>query len=385
VTRVAPLLLFVPLLLAASAPMSPPAEPLDAALQRARAEQAAADKETKRFERIAGAAQSEAARFQAREAAAANAIESAEARISAAELSLRLATAASARRTAELQREQQPIASLLSGLAMMARRPPLLAIADRGSTDDLVKVRVLLDVTLPVIRKRTAALSGQLGQARRLQSDALAAKQELLRSREDLTVRHEQFAALEARALKSFESARGQALAAGEDIEQLRGAQTGSRAALAIASELAGIDSAPVRPLGPEGRSASPLPYRLPATADVTEGLGSVNAHGVRARGLTLATVRGTSLTVPASGIVRFSGPFRSHDGVVIIDHGQGWMSLFVGVASPLKAGDRIALGDSLGRALGPIEVELSQNGRRVSPALIAGSSQTLSNGGKGS
>ena len=391
-TRLAPLLLFAPLLLAASAPVPSPAEPLDAALQRARAEQAAADKETRRFERIAGTAQSEAARFQAREAAAANAIESAEARISAADLSLRLAVAASARQSAELQREQQPIASLLSGLAMMARRPPLLAIADRGSTDDLVKVRVLLDVTLPVIRKRTAALSGQLGRARRLQSDALAAKQELLRSREDLTVRHEQFAALEARALKSFESARGQALAAGdaalaagEDIEQLRGAQTGSRAALAIASELAGIDSAPVRPLGPEGRSTAPLPYRLPATADVTEGLGSVNAHGVRARGLTLATVRGTSLTVPASGIVRFSGPFRSHDGVVIIDHGQGWMSLIVGVASPLKAGDRVALGDPLGRALGPIEVELSQNGRRVSPALIAGSSQTLSNGGKGS
>jgi len=67
----------------------------------------------------------------------------------------------------------------------------------------------------------------------------------------------------------------------------------------------------------------------------------------------------------------------------VIIDHGKGWMSLIVGVASPLKAGDRVTLGDTLGRALGPIEVELSQNGRRVSPALIAGSSQTLSNRGK--
>jgi len=77
---------------------------------------------------------------------------------------------------------------------------------------------------------------------------------------------------------------------------------------------------------------------------------------------------------------VRFSGPFRSHDGVVIIDHGKGWMSLIVGVASTLKPGDRVTLGDPLGRALGPIGVELSQNGRRVSPALIAGSSQTLSN-----
>jgi len=392
VTRLAPLLLFAPLLLAASTPVATPTEPVDAALRRARAEQAIADSATKRFERIAKGAQSEAARFQAREAAAANAIEAAEARISAADLSLRLASAAAGRQSAQLQREQQPIASLLSGLAMMARRPPLLAVADRGSTDDLVKVRVLLDATLPVIRSRTAALSGQLAEARRLQSDALAAKQELLRSREDLATRREQFAVLEARALKSFESARGQALAAGdvalaagEDIEQLRGAETGGRAALAVAGQLAEIDPAPARPLGTEGRAAPPLPYQLPAPASVTEGLGSVNAHGVRARGLTLATTRGTPLTIPASGIVRFSGPFRSHDGVVIIDHGKGWMSLIVGVASPLKAGGRVALGGPLGRALGPIEVELSQNGRRVSPALIAGSSQTLSNGGKGS
>jgi septal ring factor EnvC (AmiA/AmiB activator) len=384
------LFLFMPLL-AASAPVPTPADPLNAALQSARAEQAAADAETRRFEKIANGAQSKAARLQAREAAAAHAIEAAEARISAADAVLRITSEAAERQSAQLLREQEPIASLLSGLAMMARRPPLLAIADRGSTDDLVKVRVLLDATLPVIRSRTAALSGQLAQGRRLEKDALAARQELQRSRQDLVARRQHFAALETQALKSFESARGQALAsgdvalaAGEDVEQLRGTEAGSRAALAIASELANNDPAPARPLAPAGRSAPTLPYRLPASAGVTDGVGSVNAHGVRARGLTLATTRGTLLTVPASGIVRFSGPFRSHDGVVIIDHGQGWMSLIVGVASPLKSGDRVTLGDPLGRALGPIEVELSQNGRRVSPALIAGSSQTLSNGGKG-
>jgi septal ring factor EnvC (AmiA/AmiB activator) len=385
------LLLFAPLLLAASAPVPTPADPLDAALQQARAEQATAEAQTRRLEKIAAGAQSEAARLQARQAAAANAIEAAEARISAADALLRIASSAADRQTAQLRQEQQPIASLLSGLAMMARRPPLLAIADRGSTDDLVKVRVLLDTTLPVIRSRTAALSSQLAKGRRLASDALAARQELQRSRADLVTRRQQFAALEAQALKSFASARGQALtagdvalAAGEDVEQLRGTESGARNAFAIANALANSEPAPARPFAPDGRAVSLPSYRLPAPAAVTEGLGSVNAHGVRARGLTLATARGTPLTVPAAGIVRFSGPFQSHDGVVIIDHGGGWMSLIVGVASPLKTGDRVALGDPLGRALGPIEVELSQNGQRVSPALIAGSSQTLSNNGKG-
>ena len=386
------MLMLAPLLLAASAPLQLPAEPLDGALRQARAEQVAAEAETRRLEQIADGAQGEAARLRAREAAAAKGIEATEARITAADAQLQITAAAAERQQTQLQREQQPIASLLSGLVMMARRPPILAIADRGSTDDLVKVRVLLDTTLPVIRGRTKALSGQLAQVRQLQASGIAAKQELLRSRADLVGRRQQFAALESQALRSFAAARVQALsagdvaiAAGEDISQLRGAEAGSRAAWAIASELAATDAAPPRPAGPEGgRPSAPLAYQLPALAPVVDGLGSVNANGVRSRGITLRTGRGTPVSAPAAGIIRFSGPFRSYDGVVIIDHGNGWMSLIVGVASPLKAGSRVSLGEPLGQALGPIEVELSQNGQRLSPALIAGSSPTLSNGAKG-
>ena len=69
---------------------------------------------------------------------------------------------------------------------------------------------------------------------------------------------------------------------------------------------------------------------------------------------------------------------------ILIIDHGGGWMSLIVNVATTLKPGDTRQPRRAIGRALGPLQVELSQNGRRISPALIAGSSQSLSNGAKG-
>ena len=116
----------------------------------------------------------------------------------------------------------------------------------------------------------------------------------------------------------------------------------------------------------------------------MTEGLFAVNDSGVRSRGLTLATPRGAPLTAPADGIVKFAGPFRDYDGVLIIDHRGGWLSLIVNVASPLHPGDKVSLGQDIGRARGPLQVDLSQNGRRISPALIAGSSQSLSKDGKG-
>jgi hypothetical protein len=59
-------------------------------------------------------------------------------------------------------------------------------------------------------------------------------------------------------------------------------------------------------------------------------------------------------------------------------------MTLLLNVASPLKPGDKVRLGDAVGRTLGALGVELSQNGRRFSPALIAGSSASLSKGRKG-
>ncbi len=127
-----------------------------------------------------------------------------------------------------------------------------------------------------------------------------------------------------------------------------------------------------------------PFAYVLPVQAQVGEGLGAVDDSGVRSRGISFATYRGAPVVAPASGVVRFSGPFRDYDGIVIIDHGGGWLSLIVNVSTALTPGDKVDLGDPLGRALGPIEVELSHNGQRFSPALIAGSSQTLSKTMKG-
>ena len=391
-TRFTPVLLALPLLAAASAPVQSGRMPLDAEVERARAEQKAAESAAAKLERAAAEARNEAERLSAQQAAAAQGIEVAEARITAADAQLRLASLFVAAHRQRLAAEQRPVASLLAGLAVMARRPPLLAIADHDSSDELVKVRILLDSTLPAIRSRTAKLSAQLAQGQRLEQSAATARAELIRSRQDLVARREQFAALERKAIQSAAAAGSQALgagdvaiAAGEDVERLRGSEASSRAALALAASLAAADPAPPRPIAPEGRAMRPpFAYELPAAAPVTEGLAAVNASGVRSRGLTLATSRGTAVAAPAAGVVRFSGPFQDYDGVLILDHGGGWLSLLVNVSSPLKAGARVRLGQPIGRALGPLQVELSQNGRRISPALIAGSSQTLSKAARG-
>jgi septal ring factor EnvC (AmiA/AmiB activator) len=388
---IASALLFCPLL-AASALAQEPVLPLDVALKAAQAEQAAAEAETAKLERAVSQARGEAERLHAEQAAAAQAIDAAEARISAANVRLQLASAYVAAHQQQLAAEQQPVSSLLAGLATMARRPPLLVLADRGSTDELVEVRLLLDSTLPVIRSRTSHLSAELAQGERLRQAALDARAELAHSRDDLVTRRQRYAALEQKAVQQAIASGGQALgtsdiaiAAQENVERLRGEQSNNQSIRAVATQLAAEEPAPPSPFPAEGGSLRPsFVYQLPAAAPVTEGLAAISESGVRARGLTMATARGAAVTAPADGTVRFAGPFRDYDGVVIIDHGGGWLTLIVNIASTLHQGDRVRLGDPIGRALGPLQVELSQNGRRISPALIAGSSQNLSKGPKG-
>jgi murein DD-endopeptidase MepM/ murein hydrolase activator NlpD len=243
-----------------------------------------------------------------------------------------------------------------------------------------------------VIRARTAKLSSELAEGRRLEQAAAEARAEMVSSRQNVLTRRQQFAALEKKAQDLAASTGTQALsagdvaiAAGEDVESLRGSVQSKSAAAALAAQLASADPAPPRPFAVEGGPLGiPFAYELPVAAPVTDGLASVNESGVRSRGISLAAYRGAPVTAPAAGRVRFSGPFRDYDGVLIIDHGGGWMSLIVNVASELHAGDRVRLGQPIGRALGPLDVELSQYGRRISPAIIAGSSQNLSKAAKG-
>ena len=68
--------------------------------------------------------------------------------------------------------------------------------------------------------------------------------------------------------------------------------------------------------------------------APVTEGMGrSTQAAFLRAaspwRPAGCAVV-----TAPAAGTMRFAGPYGDYDGVLIIDHGGGWLSLIVNASS---------------------------------------------------
>jgi septal ring factor EnvC (AmiA/AmiB activator) len=382
--------LVIPILLAAaSSPVVPVAETADAALARARIE---ADQAAKRLARLEGdlaRAGNEAERLKSQQAAAAAAIEETEAKIGAQDAELRLAHARVTLAERRLATKRAPLAALLAGLATMGRQPPILALADQGSVEEMIRVKALLDATMPVIARRSALLRADLTARQRSADAAGKVSRDLVASRKELEERRQRFAQLEASAADRAARLAGETFKAGDRVlagdEALAIARSDAdsqRAARASASRLANLDFAPARPM--RGDSALPptdFAYSLPVDAPLLEGLGSVSKAGISSRGLRFATPRGAPVIAPADGEIVFAAPYRGQDGIVIINHPGGRTSLLLGVSSEKPRGSKVRRGEFIGRTLGPLGVELRQNGVPQSPALIAASSVPLSNG----
>ncbi len=377
-----------PALAAASVPIAAPRETIAQALARTAAEAKSAEARVTVLLRREQSATDEAARLKAERQRAAADIVLTEARLAAADVALTAARVAVMSRTARLDRQRAPLAALLAGLATMGRRPPILALADTTSIAELVRVRALIDGSMPVIARRSAALQAELAEGRTLAANADAARKAVAASRAALVDQQKRFATLEeqasARAAALRASASGaedQVLAGGEVVLDLGGEAAAASAARKVARDLASLPLASPRPFTPDSRPASaPLAYALPTTAPVIEGLGNVSAAGVRSRGIRFATPRGSVILAPAAGKILFASAFRDHDGIIVIDHGRGWTSLLIDVVPGIRAGTRVSAGAPIGRALGDVGLELRESGQPRSAAIIAGSSAMLSN-----
>ena len=195
--------------------------------------------------------------------------------------------------------------------------------------------------------------------------------------------RQQAFAALEAKAIDRATRLDAGALGAddrmtvaSEGVATLGNQWERDSASRRLAAALAAFPPASRRPFGADQRGeAPPFALILPVDAPVIDGLGQISASGIRSRGTTFAARAGAPVVAPADGILLFAGPYRRHDGIMVIDHGNGWMSLLIGVRASVAKGARLTRGAPIGRALGPVTMELSIKGRPRSAVLIAGSS----------
>lgn len=109
--------------------------------------------------------------------------------------------------------------------------------------------------------------------------------------------------------------------------------------------------------------------------------------------GVDIAAARGSSIGAAADGVVRFSGWQSGYGNTIIVEHADGWATLYghMDSPSPLTPGTVVRSGDTIGRVGSSgnstgnhLHWETRQNGRAVDPSLYIDGRQGPTNPGGG-
>ncbi len=116
----------------------------------------------------------------------------------------------------------------------------------------------------------------------------------------------------------------------------------------------------------------------LPVAGSVKIHFGQSDGLGTTSHGVTIVARAGAAVTAPASGTVRFAGPFRSYREILILEHPGGYLSLIAGMSRVnATVGTEVGVGEPIGtmedRADGRPELyyELRRNGQFVDPEAV--------------
>lgn len=156
-------------------------------------------------------------------------------------------------------------------------------------------------------------------------------------------------------------------------------------AALAVASGAAAV---PERAQATEGITATPA--RMAVTEQswarpvrpfhvARPFVAPAHDYGPGHRGIDVDVAAGAEISAPAAGIVAFSGMVAGR-GVLTIDHGDGLVSTFEPVQSPLSPGTTVGKGEHIGAVssgghvpLGQLHFGVRLNGAYINPLLLLG------------
>jgi septal ring factor EnvC (AmiA/AmiB activator) len=362
------------------------------ALAHAQADARAAAGRASRLEIAARNARASAARTASEAAALAARIPEAEAGIGVAQARITLAARDRAALDRRLAERREPLIRLTAGLQKLARRPLALAVLRPGSLRDTVYLRAMLETTLPEVRRRTAALRGELARRQRIEDEARGALAAFRESSRMLDTRRRALAALESRQRLASRAATGaaareaeRALALAEearDLDSLVGKLNDAGNLRRQLAALPGPLMRPPRPGASEVIDPVPMPaasptgpppaFQLPVAGRTVRGFGETGESGLSARGLQFSPAAGAQVVAPAAGRIVFAGPFRGFDRIVIIEHANGFTSLVTGLARvDARVGDELVAGAPLGVAEAGRPVvgfELRRDGAPVNP-----------------
>ena len=284
-------------------------------------------------------------------------------------------------RAAQMAGQAAPLKALLAQdrVAEAERALAYQGYLQRGQVERLRVLSAELQ-RLDSVQREIAERRASLDQATRAQAAQLASLQ---RAREER-------ARLLAGIDQQYKDRASREKALGRDAKALQGLLAQLRAAAARAARDAArakarTDADPARRTDAGKRRpavAGAPPLRVgglgwPVAGNLLASFGGRLPDGRRSDGVLIAAPAGTAIKAVADGTVVFADWMTGYGNILIVDHGNGYMSLYAHAdgllkdpGTPVRRGDPVAtVGTSGGQDVAALYFELRRNGTPVNPA----------------
>lgn len=111
-----------------------------------------------------------------------------------------------------------------------------------------------------------------------------------------------------------------------------------------------------------------------PARGSTVTAYGQELSKGVVSKGMVVKTASGAQVVSPYDGSVIFSGPFKGYGNLIIIDHGQDYVSLLAGLnLIEAEVGQMVLAGEPVGQMpdsdYAKLYMEIRKSGKPLNPA----------------
>lgn len=277
-----------------------------------------------------------------------------------------------ARTEREFDARKGEYARTIASILRMKNLPPTAMFSDKKSTSELVQTSRVLQNTNAALATRAKELRREAQRLKKLQGKVAARKVQVAKERVTLNEKQKQLATdlltrqrLQERLERDHSSARAQ-------VSKL------SRESASLQELIGKLERAPQI-----AKKASPSPSatlgsakgraQLPVVGNLLHAFGEKKNSNETYRGMVLSARSGATVVAPYAGEVVFTGSFMNYGRMVLLKHGDGFISLLaglgdisVGLNQQLGKGEPIGI---MGGAKPSLYVELREHSKPIDPS----------------
>ena len=275
---------------------------------------------------------------------------------------------------AKLMLSDKQLYRVMKGMQTLSLRPPELLMVQKKTPIDTLRSRLLMRYSIPVIGQMSEETRQDLIKLMEVRDQMGRKLTRIKQVHLDLTDQNEKInRLLQQKKLM-------QAQYTSEYMEAKKKAQTLAAKAQDLKDLLKKLEEdqaakrrqQPVKPMGTGSFARAMGRLNWPVGGSITQRFGAQSASGAHAKGIVLKTRSNARVMTPFDGTVLFAGPFQNYGQLLIVDHGDAYLTVMAGMAhidvsvgQELLAGEPVA---TMGTNYADLYVELRYQGQAIDP-----------------